>query len=282
MNTDTDDIPAELLEGLNEPVSAGEAPDLANTISQQGMDAANKKPSMEDPPIGHVTLPGGWVDHEGNLQTTAMVRELTGRDEERLARIDPTQNLPLFLQTMARCGVETLGTHEPTDQDLEDLLVGDREALILGIRIATYGRLLPMHIICPNCGVEEDLELELDVDIPVRSMETPEVRRYDHTLRDGRHCIITPATARVQDEVWDTKLNAAELKTRTIAMCIQEIEGRPATIETARSLGLADRKSILERLSDLQPGPDYGGVRLPCEACGMTFALTVDLADLFR
>lgn len=265
-----------------EIVSAMDHPDLANSMSAAALSSVNEQPQMEDEPLGQVELPGGWIAPDGSLQTKAIVTELTGRAEEKLARIDPMSNMPLFLQTMVQSALESIGGHEPTPEMLRDLLIGDREMLILGIRSATYGNEVQMHIVCPQCGAEEDIGVELDKDIPVKKMETPSVREYDVELRRGSVAKVVPATAGLQDEIWDIKKSAAEMKTATLGWCVKSIDGAAVNHQTVLDLGMGDRKIILDFLADLQPGPDYEGVRLPCEACGQEFALVLDLADLFR
>lgn len=263
-------------------ISSSADPELATRASEEALAAAYEKPQMKDAPPGLVTLPGGWIDSRGVLQTTAMVKELTGRDEERLSRIDAQTNLPTFLQTMVSCGTETIGG-QPAEKDmLNDLLVGDREALILGIRFATYGEDLPMEVRCPHCAYTEKISLELRKDIPVKQMETPEIRQYDVPLRNGRLAVITPATCGLQDQIWDPKKNVGQLKTETLVHCVVSIDGRPTSRPDILDMGMADRNTLLDRLAELQPGPDYREVRLDCQGCGREFPLDLTLTDLFR
>jgi hypothetical protein len=261
-------------------VSAAEDPEMANMIASQAL--SSEQPVMADAPSGQVELPGGWIDPQGNLHRLAVVNELTGLAEEKLARIDPVANLPLLLNTFVECALDNIGGHKPTPEMLKGLLVGDREALLLGIRIATYGETLEMHISCPACQAEEDLAIELREDVPVKTMDTPEIRKYDVELRGGRIAVVQPATVGIQDEVWDVKKTAAEMKTATLERCILSIDGRPVGHQEAQALGLGDRKTLLDFLEEIQPGPDYEGVRLPCQACGREFVVRLDLTDLFR
>lgn len=261
-------------------LSTQEDPELASQASESAL--TGERPFMKNAPSGQVELPGGWFDRQGNLITSAVVKELTGHAEEKLSRIDMQANFPLFLQTLTKFGLDNIGGHEPTDEMLGDLLVGDREALILGIRIATYGPDVEMHIGCPECGAEEDIAVELDKDIPVEKMADPKQRQYEVPLRDGRVAIVEPATCGVQDLIWDPKKTTAEMKTAALDRLVRSIDGRPVSLEEIRDLGLADRKALISRLSEVQPGPDFGGVKIPCESCGQEFQILLDLTDLFR
>lgn len=257
-------------------------PDLASAqsaafLSQSGM------PEIETPSPGVVRLPGGFLDPNGVLHQHAEVRELRGRDEERLARIDPEENLPLWLTTLLDCGVVALGGVKPSPEMLRLLLIGDREQIILGIRIATYGNEVPMTVRCPNCGHEEAVGIELDKDVPVKTMENPLEREFPVVLKDGSTAVIGLPNVGVQDDVMAaTKSTVADDTNLTLSRCLSTINGRPVTLEQVRDLGLQDRKTLMKFINEQQPGPDYGGVRLPCEKCGRPMSVFLSLADLFR
>src|SRR5215469_729441 len=96
-------------------------------------------PVIALPPSDLITLNGGLVKGD-KVINTAIVKELTGEDEEALARAAQA-NYFHFIDRLLRCGVVQLGD-EPksqTEQLLGKLLIGDREQLLLGIREATYG-----------------------------------------------------------------------------------------------------------------------------------------------
>lgn len=255
-------------------------PELASQASEAVL--TGERPVMASAPTGQVELPGGWLDRQGNLHRIGQVTELTGHAEEKLSRIDYTANYPLFLQTLTKFGLENLNGVEPSDQMLSELLIGDREALILGIRIATYGNEIEMHITCPECGAEEDIAVELDKDVPIDKMEEPSRRQYDVPLRNGRNAVVEPATCGIQDLIWDPKKTGAELKTAALERCVRTIDGMPVTHKDIQDLGLQDRKTLIDRLGELQPGPDFGGVKIPCESCGQVFHIQLDITDLFR
>src|ERR1017187_2024595 len=116
-------------------------------------DTQPERPTITPPPSDLVTLPGGlWKN--GKVVKQAVVRELTGEHEEQLSRASQSANPFHFVDTLLRCGVRTIGDY-PEDQTealLKDLLVGDREHLILEIRRATYGDELEVDKWeCPNC-----------------------------------------------------------------------------------------------------------------------------------
>jgi hypothetical protein len=264
-----------------EIISAAEAPEYANARATSVLEDLSKQPTMAAPPDGQVELPGGLIGADGKVITTAIVRELTGEDEERLARINMRTQLPYWLKTMLLSAVEAIGTEKPTEEMLQNLLVGDREALILGIRIATYGNDMPTHLICPDCGKEQDVAIELSEDIPVKKLDNPEVREFEVELRRGRKAMVNLPTVAVQDAVVDPQINDAERKTETLVRCVTRLDGKRPNREDVRHLGLADRATLLNFLADHQPGPDYTQVALPCTGCERDFPLSIGLFDLF-
>jgi hypothetical protein len=273
----TDPVPTlEIIDGSADP-------EYAAARASEVLDAANPRPQMVEPPDGQVALPAGWIDPKGVLHRTAQVRELTGKDEEKLSRINITSALPLYLRTLVTQGTEYIGNVEPSKEIIDQLLVGDREALILGIRIATYGDDVPIRVICPNCEATQDVAIELSKDVPVKTLDEPEVRTFDVPLRKGSVAVVQLATVAVQDEILaHPNTSEAELKTITLSKCVLSIDGVPATYDRVLNLGMADRKTILSFLAETQPGPDYEGVILPCPSCEKTFPIDLDLADLFR
>jgi hypothetical protein len=109
-----------------------------------------------------VTLPHGMrVGSE--WRRDARLRALTGAEEEFLA--DDGAALPPVERTtalLARC-VERLGGAEPSEESIEALTLGDREALLLQLRRLTFGDRLAALVSCPAPGCGERLDLELSV-----------------------------------------------------------------------------------------------------------------------
>ena len=106
---------------------------------RQALDSASPEPDPEIPPNDLVDLPGGII--RADVIRTAVVRELTGKDEEALARASQSLNPFHFVNTLLECGVVRFGQEDESEtrQLLKEALIGDRDALILGIRRATYG-----------------------------------------------------------------------------------------------------------------------------------------------
>lgn len=269
--------------GLNGTMSSFEDPEAASNQSQAFLESlAQERPSLGAAPNTTVLLPGGWIDPAGKLHNQAVVRELTGRDEEALAKISITENPVGYLHGLL-AAVESVGGFPTNDQMLGELLAGDRDMLVLGVRMATYGSEMPVHLVCPACETEQDIAIELDVDVPVQKLEDPTERAFDVPLRNGSTAKVKLLTSADQDYVIeDRKATNAEQRTKTLERCVLSINGLPVNHHTIHDMGMADRQTLLDFLADHQPGPNYGEVSLPCSGCGRKYPLMLSLADLFR
>jgi hypothetical protein len=87
------------------------------------------------PPSGEVKLLAGlYNSFTGELTDTAEVRELTGADEEAIAKItDYGRSLLAILER----GTVKIGDKPATKEVLDKLLAGDRDYLLMKIRIVT-------------------------------------------------------------------------------------------------------------------------------------------------
>ena len=106
-----------------------------------------------------VALPGGlWRD--GACHRTAVVRPLSGRDDEVLLETrDALSPAERVTELIERC-VERVGDL-PVDRAAAcELSVGDREALLLQLRRVTVGDRVECVLDCPECDAAIEFELD--------------------------------------------------------------------------------------------------------------------------
>lgn len=272
-------------------------PTLNPAKSQAEIDAIFSQPtefpSIDLPPDDLVTLPGGFM-HKGKLIKIATVRELTGEDEEALARVVSAQPLnPFhFIDRLIKRGTVRIGDAPPeeTENLLPQLLIGDREYLILGIRKATYGNDIEIeNWKCPLCGDESTLMMTLD-DIPVTKLpNSAEDIEFDVKLRKGVVARVRLANGEDQVAIFEKEnLTQAERETVLLSRCVIKLTQPDGTElhfdafpSMAQKLGVSDRHKILARLRDGQPGPKYDEIKYKCGACGEGVNVSVGLGDLF-
>lgn len=233
------------------------------------------------PSESEVKLPGGYIDLDGQVHTTAEVRELTGSDEEAVAKAGSTGKA---LNVLLARGLVKIGPNEATSSDLDGLLSGDRDAILLGIRRVTFGQTTDLMVRCSYCSDEHVTTLDLVEDIPVSTLKDPELdRQWEMKTKLGTAVISLPNGTTQKRLMENYDKTAAELNTLLLAGCIVQLDGSPSLgASTALSLGMADRNKIVDEIIKRNPGPRLGEVTKACKACGESISLPLSLLDLFR
>jgi len=236
-------------------------------------------PSLPDTTV---TLAAGLIDpFAGTVSTTAEVRELNGADEEAIAKLsDPGKALLAILER----ATVSIGEEPATKQLLGSLLAGDREALLLAIRKATFGSEVEVSTVCDKCPELQTFKIDLDKDVEVKKLEDPiRDRRFTVELKAGLAKVNLP-TGDVQTQIINaTDKNSAELDTMLLAACVTEIGDQPVlNANRIRTLGITDRRLLLDEIAKRNPGPQLSEIKKACGTCGQEVYLPLTLAELFR
>ena len=246
---------------------------------------ATLKPEIDAPADGYVQLPVGVVVGDKTI-TEVEVRELTGEDEERLAKAKTSSDPTKFYQTLLECGTVDIGGKDPEDVT-PGMLVGDREALLLGIRKATYGPEIELgEVYCVEC--DEAFEGSIDVDdIPIRPLKGETT--FEVKLRKGGKAQVRlPVGADQMAAVKDPGLTESERNSLVLSRCVVTIAengGEPMPVagfpSLVLNLGIVDRKRILDEIHKRQPGPRYDEVVIRHEDCGNEIPALLGMGALF-
>lgn len=262
---------------------------MTNTITDAELIEQFAKKAMEEPAAiietqapseSEVTLPGGFIEPNGELVTKAEVQELTGADEELISKAGSAgKALNILLQR----GLLKVGSREATKEDLDNLLSGDRDAILIGIRRATFGPTLDFSIQCTSCNAPQDVSVDLIEDVPTVTLKDP---LYDRTwevkTKKGVIKVALPTGVVHKKLMENTDRTAAELNTMLLAGCVLSVDGRPSVgASTVLSLGMGDRNKIIKEILKRNPGPRLEEVTKVCEACGEKILLPLGLTDLF-
>jgi hypothetical protein len=278
-------------EGFSSPLSnPGQANAAIAALLSQGAEVA--KPEIAVPAGGQFRLPGGFVSGNdfANARYDAEVRELNGGDEEAITKAR-NGGIGKFISTLLASGTVSVGDQKASPALLSNLLLGDRDALLLEIRRATYGdEIVWDRYSCPHCGEEFRLSVTLD-EIPVRRLADPADRVFEVELRRGRKAYVRLPIGADQDAVLAVVDRATESEQNTllISRClisVVEADGSENAVtgnpDFARALGLLDRKRILDAIEEKQPGPQYNDVKFTHDSCGKEVPLFISAGDLFQ
>lgn len=261
-------------------------PGLANAIAADLTGPKREVVRMTVQPSNVVELPGGYIDENDMVHTEARIREITGADEEALAREfrSPNFTIAKMVDTILKRTVVSVGNEEASPGLLGRLLVGDRSALLLAVRILTFGSDWEVEEFpCRLCGQTFGVVIELDKDIKTRTLENRQSHEITVELRNGREAVVSLLTGENQLEMFgDGNRTVPEEQTIAIDRCIRRIDGQPVLPPLARQMGMADRHKIIDAMIAGQPGPLMEEVSVQCSNCQGEANYAVSLVDLFR
>lgn len=262
-------------------------PGVVNSQVQQALtESVGDAPVITPPEDDEVTLSGGlfW---DGELLKTAQVRELTGEDEEALSRVKGS--LARWLTVLLERAVVRVGNEAVTPKLIRRLLIGDRDELVIGVRIATFGKEITAHNVqCPHCNGFFDATVDLTQVDRVKLEEPRPRHEYEVGLRNGRTALVRLPDGVAQEAVFeDEDATMPERNSALLAGCLVRVwsaageDGRSGK-ELAKALSVADRRTLLEFISTTQPGPLLDDIQFDHEACGKEVRLELKMPDLFR
>lgn len=262
------------------------SPEALNSLTQKVLSSVATAPEIGPVPDTTVKLPAGLVTADGIVRD-AEVQELTGEHEEALAKARQNNNPGRFVQVLLTSGVVSIGDQKVSPKQLTSLLQGDIDALLLGIRRATFGNDFELEqVVCPSCGELNDLKLNLG-DIPMKELE--DEREFELDLRFNRKVRLTYPTGDVQADIYkNANLTGPELVSIMLSHCVLgfiEADGtyRPSNGMTdVKKMGKADRDKINQYIYINQPGPRYDDVKALCHACESEVQVELNVGLLFQ
>lgn len=270
---------------VNKVIQAANNPDLANSLIEQALEGPKQSETetveVKVPTEGLVNLPGGYITPAGEVIRTAEVRELTGRDEEAIAKVS---TLGRMLNTILSRAVVKIGNLPATDSLLDEILAGDREALLLGIIEATFGNPTEVPVFCFACEEQKSAEVDIHTDIKNKILADPIAdRQFTVIGKKVEYSVLLP-TGRVQRELNSSAdKTAAEMATVILEDCVLEIDGRAVYDKSQiRNLSMLDRRTILKEITKRNPGPVLEDIASECPDCGAEVVVPINFGAFFR
>jgi hypothetical protein len=276
-------------------ISASENPALAQQLIEAALSMSEEEagittqPVVQEPlamevippPSGNVDLLAGIYDSfNGEHISTAEIRELNGIDEEALSKIN---DYGRGLLEILKRGVVKIGEKNASSEVLDELLAGDREYLLLKIRIATLGKEISLDGPCPTCEEKQTYLVDLEEDVKVLKLEDPSETSINIACKIGEVTVDLPDGKTQKKLALATNKTVAELDSILLEECVSLINGAPVlNPKQVKQLGMQDRRTILKELADKNPGPDLSSIVKNCVACGSEVPIPLTLADLFR
>lgn len=234
--------------------------------------------------VVEVTLPSG-LEVCGQWRRTAWLRPLNGRDEAFLAEegrhLAPAQRTTSLL---ART-LESLGGSQPvTRQQVNSLIAGDREALVLQLRRLTLGDRIACVVTCPadSCGEKMDLDIGVD-DLLVAPYGRDTSLHEARIDGEDREYLVRFRLPTGEDLEAVASIAADNLETAVDGLlrnCIVTVKVNGNDNLPAAGIPEAVRVSMPRLMSELDPQAEIK-LNLVCPGCGAAFLLLFDSADYF-
>lgn len=235
------------------------------------------------------------ADTPGDLITLstgvhATVKELTGSDEEALSKALKANNGFHFMDTLLSRGVTSVDGKPATPDVLKNMLLGDRDELLIQIRCATYGEDYELDgWTCPHCGGISDLRFNLVRDIERIPLDAFEGEPgFEIGMRRGAKALVRfPSGA---DQLACANLETvSERNSEMLRRCVKVItrsDGSTIHVQAfpgaIAEMNIPDRRRIVEAIAEKQPGPRYNIIEFNHAECQKDVKLALSMLDLFR
>ena len=238
-------------------------------------------------------LPGGYLDATGLQHRAVELVPLSGHEEELIAGRQEPSRAALVTRILSRC-VQRIGAISPISAALiRDLLVADRQYLMIKLRQATFGDQVQATMRCPWA----DCQQRIDIDFALSDINVIESvdRRAAYALQLSEAAAGSDATGKSYREVLfrlptgADQENAAPLalqdETAALSLlfnrCIQSIDDQPNhTLTLADQLNPLAQAEIEGAMELVAPKVelDLSGL---CPECGRNFTQPFDIQTFF-
>lgn len=234
-----------------------------------------------------VSLQRGLIDPASGIwQTEAEVREMTGEDEEYMSGVEAKGSISYsdYMLTLLRRTVNRVGNVDVVSSPsvLDNLSIGDRDILFLGVIRATYGRTKEFQATCPHCDNDNDVSIDLEDDFKIQDPSVNLREPIEVTLRNGTVVKLRVPTTGDSSSIGKKSQSSSEQNTYMISRCSVWAEGeQPQNIEKwAKSLNVADRNKMVRAVLDVKAGPKIEEVKVPCAHCDKEMIIRIDWISL--
>ena len=266
---------------MTNTISAAASPALANQMLNKALTETSqaRTPEIVSPSDTTVELPGGYINAAGEVIRTAEVRELTGKDEEVISK---TNNLGKAILTILQLGTVKIGNEPATDKILDELLVGDRDAILLGIIKATFGNTAKLPIF--SGGEQKFVEIDLNTDIKTKVLADPiNERMFTVKGKSVEYTVKLPNGVVQKEMINNADKTSAELSTLVLENTLVRIGENPVYSKAqVQALSVIDRRTIIEEINKRAPGPQFEDIVVTDPDTGSEVTVPINLGALFQ
>ena len=244
-------------------------------------------------PVEAVPLPSGGILYPPESpmygKMTVNIKAMTAKEEDILSSRALIANGTVILELVRSCVMDG-------DVNAEDLLTGDRNALMVAIRITGYGPDYNVSATCPHCRSVDQHTFNL-ADMPIKRLKIEPVTQgqncFEYRLPvtkkavkfkflTGRDNDLIEAEAKKMAQLFPDDYIGSTV-TRRLKFSILSVDGiedRNKISKFIESMPAMDSSKLRKYMSDNEPGIEMIG-SLDCTACGKASEVSLPLGSNF-
>jgi len=215
---------------------------------------------------------------------------MTGIEEEILTDNHLVRNGGKLITALLFSVIEEIDGEIPSKEDIRNLTIGDRDAILLELRKISLGAEMVSKFQCPSCKamieIVEDLNEIKTKEVEGGTKESMEIELTDgYKDKEGKvHKIAVvkyPTGATQEKSAAIMRQNMGRGNTAMLTECVKEIgKINSITGDIIKNLTKRDRDILLTKISKNAPGPKFT-IEVTCYECGHTFETELDLSNFF-
>lgn len=232
-------------------------------------------------------LLAGYTDKDGVVHKTFTLREMTGADEEYINRPDiKTNGAKVATSLLARCVTsigtltkKSVGSPKAWEDIFKEMLVGDRDIILIELRRLSIGETIEVTHNCPNPNCKAKLKTEVSIDeLAITPFNGEFVIPFElpRGYRDKKGVIHKKGVMRrpngLDGELLTplAKNNIAKAETTLLTRICKFDDGAYIDESVMSGLSIKDRQYLQSILHDNQFGVEMS-VDVMCDHCGEFF-----------
>lgn len=234
----------------------------------------------------------GYIDMEGNVHKEFEINEITGVEEEAIAKKGTRDNGGKLIRVLLERCIVRIGDYTPKSEGnakwrdiIQALSVADQDYALLKLRELTLGSEIEMAHKCPNCSTElksiidmNELEikpfggdLEMDFELPKGYKD-----KQGNVHRLGKMRFPNGEDREVLDMT--ARNNMGTANTMLLTRCIVELGTVKIHDQIIRNMSLRDRDYLLKLLQENAYGLNLQ-TEIICVNCGEDFMATLNMVN---
>jgi hypothetical protein len=246
-----------------------------------------------DLPVASVPLPsGGKIYPDGPLHLAEYIdlKAMTAREEDILMNRNLVRKGTVITELIKSCIIDK-------NIDVNSLISGDRNALMVAVRITGYSADYSPKVTCPACDTQQDFSVNLE-NLPVKELDLTKVKQvgfaqnaFEFTLPMSKKTVVYKFLTGKEEERILQDLEAKRKKgivqenlvTTKLMNSIIAIEGnteRGFINQFCQYMPARDSLALRTILEETEPGIDMSS-EFVCNGCGHQEVLTVPLGPTF-